>query len=126
MEVWKEVVGFDKYHISNLGNVKSFARSKEGRLLKPGLASNGYYTVALGRNNTRTIHSLIAEAFIGPKPENQEVMHIDGNRQNSVLSNLKYGTRTENILDAMEQGTWFSEARKNHINNIKSWGFNHG
>lgn len=117
-ENWKPVVGFEDNEVSNLGRVRSLTRSwwqssrsgsqylhtKQGRILQPGVASNGYVTVALGRGNSRTVHSLVAEAFIGPCPVGQEVMHADDNRLNPKLSNLKYGTRLENILDCIAKG----------------------
>ena len=79
--------------------------TKKGRMLRPGIASNGYPTVALGRGNTRTLHSLVAETFLGPCPENCEVRHKDGNRTNPQLSNLEYGTRSDNMLDAAKHGS---------------------
>ncbi len=115
-EIWKPIQGYNShYEISSFGRVRSSARGLNARLLKPGVASNGYPTVALGRKNTRTLHSLVAEAFLGPRPEGQEVRHIDGNRRNPAAANLCYGTRTQNIYDAIAHGTWFSDARVEHI-----------
>lgn len=102
MEIWKPVVRFPHYMVSDQGRVYSHLSQK---YLRPGIASHGYPTVALGRGNSRTLHSLVAEAFIGPPPENMEVRHKDGNRQNPKLSNLEYGTRRDNIMDAYFHGT---------------------
>jgi hypothetical protein len=133
MEQWRPVVGFEgRYEVSDAGRVRSLPRlirqkarsgteytlRKSGRLLRSGVASNGYPTVALGRGNTRTLHSLVTEAFIGPRPSGQEVRHLDGDRKNPRLSNLTYGTRTENILDAVAHGTWMSEKRAAHMRRI--------
>lgn len=115
-ERWLPVVGFPNYMVSDLGRVRSLDHevwggpragfyTKPGRLLKPGIASNGYPTVALGRGNTRTVHSLVAGAFIEPCPEGMEVRHKDGNRKNPRLANLEYGTRSENTKDAFRHGT---------------------
>ena len=52
------------------------------------------------------IHRLVALAFIGPRPENQEVRHLDGNPHNNHISNLCYGTRAENIADAINHKTF--------------------
>lgn len=132
-EQWKPVVGFEGlYEVSDLGRVRSLDRSwmqvarggslyrhfKRGQMLRPGIASNGYPTVALGRGNTRTLHSLVADAFLGPCPSNQEVRHKDGRRTNPALDNLEYGTRTQNILDAVKHGTWMSEKRRIHCENM--------
>lgn len=111
-EIWKPVPGYEGlYEVSDQGRVRSFARSVSGRLLKPGKASNGYFTVCLGRGKSRTLHSLVAEAFIGPKPIGQEVLHEDGTRTNNCVSNLRYGTRADNIRDAVKQGTWLTPGR---------------
>lgn len=101
-EEWRPVVGFPDYMISSEGRVYSHISQK---FLRPGIASSGYPTVALGRGNTRTIHSLVTEAFIGPRPVGMEVRHRDGVRANPHYSNLCYGTRGDNVADAVEHGT---------------------
>lgn len=120
-EIWRWVPNYEGvYEVSNIGRVRSVDRtvayynwracakinhSVKGRILRPGKASSGYYTVALGRGNSRTVHSLVAEAFLGPKPDGHEVLHIDGSRTNNCVANLRYGTRSENMLDAVKHGT---------------------
>lgn len=101
-EEWRPVVGFPDYMVSSEGRVYSHISQK---FLQPGIASNGYPTVALGRRNTRTTHSLVTEAFIGPCPAGMEVRHRDGVRANPRYSNLCYGTRGDNVADAVEHGT---------------------
>lgn len=49
---------------------------------------------------------LVAEAFLGPRPDGHEVCHIDGNKTNDTHSNLKWGTHSENILDAVGHGKY--------------------
>ena len=115
-ELWKPAVGHSGYEVSSLGRVRSLHRG--GRILRPGTASNGYPTVALGRGKTRTLHSLVAEAFIGARPTGQVVRHKDGDRKNPRASNLIYGTRAENIKDAVAHGTWLSPARMAHLRRI--------
>lgn len=63
-------------------------------------------TSHLGRGHSRTVHSLVAAAFIGPCPQGQEVRHKDGTRTNNTADNLEYGTRTDNLRDAIRHGTW--------------------
>jgi hypothetical protein len=83
-------------------------------LLRPGVAKRGYPSVCLGRRNSRTVHSLVLEAFVGPA-FGRDVRHKDGSKTNNALINLEYGTRTENILDAVRHGTWLSEKRRQHL-----------
>lgn len=132
-EIWKPVVGYEgRYEVSNLGRVRSKTRHwqqrsrsgsyyeyrKIGRMLKPGVSSNGYPTVTLGRRNSKTVHSLVAAAFIGPCPREQEVRHKNGVRSDPRVANLEYGTRTENIKDAIKHGTWMTPARLAHMRRI--------
>lgn len=51
-------------------------------------------------NYTKYIHGLVAEAFLGPRPEGYQVDHKDGNRSNNHVSNLEYVTHRENIKRA--------------------------
>ena len=114
MTYWRSVVGHSGYEVSSDGQVRSVERAvvhKDGRvrrfkgkLLSPGIASNGYPTVAIGKHNSRTVHSLVAEAFIGPCPEGMEVLHADDDRTNPRLENLSYGTRSRNLRDAYARG----------------------
>jgi hypothetical protein len=112
METWAFIPGYEGiYKVSTLGNVISYVRNKEGALLKPGKGSHGYYTVSLGRHNSKTLHSLVALTFLGVRPDGMEVLHIDGTRTNNDVLNLRYGTRTDNILDAIKHGTWNMPSR---------------
>ena len=60
--------------------------------------------VGLGRKIKRTVHSLVAENFIGPCPPGQEVRPGDDNRENPRLDNLCYGTRKQNVADMFSKG----------------------
>lgn len=104
IEEWRPCSSDPRYAVSTHGRVWSFRQS--GKYLKPGIASHGYPTVALGRGNSRTLHSLVSETFIGPVPEGQEIRHKDDNRQNPRLDNLVFGNRAANMADAMERGRW--------------------
>lgn len=89
-EIWKDIGGFEGlYQVSNLGRVK---RVTTGRVLKGMASGKGYLLVGLSKNNIRsvkTIHRLVAQAFI-PNPENKpEVNHIDENKTNNMVSNLE-------------------------------------
>jgi len=108
-EVWKDIPGFEgKYQASNLGRIKSLLYGKE-RIRKPGLSAQGYWNLGLGNGygtkmTQRTVHSLIAETFLGPCPKDNDVRHLDGTRTNNNISNLAYGTRADNCQDTRDHG----------------------
>lgn len=79
-----------------------------GRSLRPYNVADGYQGVALrheGKTIRATVHSLVAEAFIGPRPAGFDVCHGDGDKSNNRFTNLRYATRTENIADKRKHGT---------------------
>ena len=70
--------------------------------------NNGYLYVSLqsesGKKIQRRVHRLVAEAYI-PNPENfRVVMHIDNNKQNPNVNNLKWGSVSENTKNAYNDG----------------------
>lgn len=61
---------------------------------------------ANGRLRTVRVHTLIAETFVGPRPfTGAEVRHLDGNQLNNDPSNLAWGSRADNVQDAIRHGT---------------------
>lgn len=67
-----------------------------------------YLSVALsegGKRTTKQVHRLVAEAWIGPCPNGQEVCHGEGGQLDNSVSNLRYGTRSDNGLDKRRDGT---------------------
>lgn len=59
-----------------------------------------------GKRQHRYLAVLVAEAFI-PNPHNYpEVRHLDGNPHNNHVSNLQWGTHTDNMRDAKRHGTF--------------------
>lgn len=120
-EVWKPVVGHEGlYEVSDQGRVRSLdrvqtyravrhgkeievVRRHRGRLLHPGWTGT-HLTVALGKGNSRLVHHLVLEAFIGPRPPNMEGCHDDDDGANNRLANLTWGTRSKNMFDAIRNG----------------------
>jgi len=58
-----------------------------------------------GRSVTRFVHHLVLEAFVGNRPVGCETLHFDGVRKNNNLSNLRWGTPSENRQDSIRHGT---------------------
>lgn len=110
---WRDIPGFEGYYQASIyGQIRSVDRLVKhckgknglrlikGRMLKPQEnKQTKYYTVMLSVNGYPkcfTVHSLVAAAFLGPVPENKVIDHIDGNRQNNIISNLRYVSSKEN------------------------------
>lgn len=112
-EQWRPVVGWeDLYEVSSHGRVRSLHTGRGprnlDRLLSTERPSEDYPMADLSRDGKkvkRSVHSLVAAAFIGPRPEGMDICHNDGNARNCHLENLRYGTRSENILDEIAHGT---------------------
>lgn len=118
-EVWKPVVGHEnEYEVSDKGRVRSISRYVrivrhgvettrlvEPRFLKPGRMNRfGHCSVAIGKGNSRTVHSLVAEAFLGPRPEGFDVAHLNGDGSDNRAENLAYVSRSENNQHMVHHG----------------------
>ena len=115
-EEWRPAVGWEgAYEISSLGRVRSLPRMTANRpvngcMMKQQKNPQGshYLQVRLsqdGRRRTMGIHVMVAEAFLGERPDGYEIRHLDGDSANNAVTNLRYGTKSENMLDAVRHGT---------------------
>jgi len=111
-EEWRRVGGYEEsYEVSNLGKVRSLnmkvlvnkgSYTKKGRVLKPGLGKEGYRTVSL-KGKTYKVARLVAFAFLSPPNKNNYILnHIDGNKQNDYVTNLEWGTSSNNNRHAFK------------------------
>ncbi len=93
-EIWLPVEGYPLYHVSNHGRVRG-----PRKMLKPWDHRDGYVKVNLyvdGKKSPKTVHPLVAHAFIGPRPEGLEVHHKDEDKLNNHVDNLEYVTSQYN------------------------------
>lgn len=122
-ERWLPITGWEgRYEVSDHGRVRSLdstdrnGRFREGRILRAFKNADGYPRIGLhldGQCWQREVHALVAEAFIGPRPDGMEVCHGDGNPANAHVGNLRYGTHSENEFDKVRLGT-HHQAVKTH------------
>jgi hypothetical protein len=95
MEEYRKIKGFENYSVSNYGNVRN---DKTGKLFKAGVNAHGYKRVKLG-GIFINIHRLVAQAFI-QNPDNKKcVDHIDCNKTNNNVNNLRFASHQENSFN---------------------------
>lgn len=127
-EEWRDVVGWEGfYEVSNLGEVRSVSGIRvnphtsrsyrvTGKILIGRVNRGGYRQVLLAHSQnvfTRTVHKLVAEAFL-PNPNNHPmVLHGPNGKLDNSTGNLRWGTAAENAADSVQDGT-HPEARKTH------------
>jgi NUMOD4 motif/HNH endonuclease len=112
-EQWRDVPGFEGvYQVSDQGRVRSLDRISvrvghngkqqqhrlRGRILRPSRIPSGHVQV-MGNVGSKKVHSLVALAFIGPRPPDKEVRHLNGIPVDNRLENLEYATRSRNVQD---------------------------
>lgn len=108
----KDIKGYNGYKINENGVVIN----KKGHIMRQALSNVGRPRIPLEvydengnfvRRDNKSVSRLVAETFI-PNPNNLPVvMHLDNDVLHNHVSNLKWGTQSENIQQA------FNEGRKN-------------
>lgn len=118
-ESWRPVRGYEGYYeVSDQGRVRGLERTTNpyaprvlrARIMRPTVRKdNGRLEVHLnreGRSATRRVHTLVVEAFSGPKPFPGAVArHMNGIGTDNRAENLRWGTSSENNLDTI----WHAE-----------------
>ena len=100
-EQWRSIDGYINYQVSNIGRVRN---SNTGKILKPTLNKSGYYRLILWSNNERNnyyVHRLVANEFLenSENHDNYVVDHIDQDKTNNAVYNLRYVTKSQNNMN---------------------------
>jgi len=105
MEIWKDIEGWPGYSVSNEGYVLGI----EGAILSPqlcGVTGKKYYYVRLSNRGvckSKSIHRMVALAFVSNPENNPIVDHINGDKLDNRAINLRWVTYSDNALNPNTQ-----------------------
>ena len=125
-EEWLDVDGYEGlYQVSNTGKVKTLERKRRDekkeyrvreKILSLPLNAYGYPVVSLHKDGvarTVTVHRLVAAAFL-PNPDGKRcVDHINGDRADNRVENLRWVSHRENTRHMFELGTEVAWSNRN-------------
>lgn len=118
-EEFRIIPEYPMFRVSNLGRVESrlsgeWKPRKLKRINKGAKHGGRIYlgfnvpvgTLPSGGNKTVTllIHNEVLKLFVGPRPPGLNGLHIDDDRDNNTINNLKWGTQSENVSMAHRNG----------------------
>lgn len=116
-ENWVTVKNHPRYEVSDLGRVRSTTKKDKVKIIKPSENSTNkdkrdylFYTL---NGVKHYAHHLVLSHFVGEKPKGYECDHINGDKHNNTLINLRYLTIAENRSHKGE------EHPKSKLNNHK-------
>lgn len=94
-ELWATIYGIA---VSSAGRIQN-RKSGTVWMPKPTDGHGGYCYVADPQGKMHSVHRLVAQAFLADSadPEKPEVDHIDGDRSNNCVSNLRWANRVEQV-----------------------------
>ena len=89
---WKDIKDHPRFEVSSRGAVR---RKADGKLIPISINNAGYAKVSLDKDNC-FCHTLVLEAFVGPRPEGLLAHHIDNDKINNSVENLRWVSRSLN------------------------------
>ena len=123
VEEWRDIPGWEGYQASSLGRIRSVDRVRmqrqygtlapvlykgkvraasqcpKTRYIKVGLTQPGK------RKRTMAVNVLVCLAFHGPRPDDHDAAHWNGDRTDNRPENLRWATRSDNLADRGRHGT---------------------
>lgn len=119
IEEWKDIPGYEGlYRVSSEGKIKRLpsivtrvlhGKEIQQRVPEKQLSTNGTYPgLSICKDGIPKriyVHHVVADVFLGPRPEGMQVCHNDGNPKNPSLNNLRYDTPVGNAEDRHLHGT---------------------
>jgi hypothetical protein len=98
-EEWK--ICIENYEISNFGNCRRKLNSGLYVDVKGSVLNRGYryFQIKRDKRTNYFFHHLVAKCFISDRPEGLVIDHIDRNKLNNNVSNLRYTTQKENMIN---------------------------
>lgn len=106
---WKKINEFDDYSINEAGFIRN---DNTGKILKNTLSTLGYFVVRLYKNGysrVLKVHRLLGFAFLG-LTDDFHIDHIDRNRKNNSLDNLRIVTNQQNAFNRTAKGYCFDKS----------------
>lgn len=118
LERWKKIKGYPCYEVSDFGRVRRSLNWKRpsgrgsynsfpGMIRRQFVEINGYPCVTIydrGKPRRFLVHTLVASAFVGRKPNGKDVNHKDGIKTNNHYSNLNFMSRSKNVRHGIKMG----------------------
>ena len=99
---YKNIIGYNKYMISKNGRIFSLKGTTAKEII-PTKGSGGYLSVGLrkdGHVSSKLLHRLVYQVFIGEIPNDMVIDHIDRNKFNNKLDNLRLVTLSQNQINS--------------------------
>jgi hypothetical protein len=116
MEDWQVVSGYPNYSVSNFGSIRN---DTTGRILKPYLRGRGYLSVKLS-GKCFLVHRLVGLNFIPNENNYTQIDHIDRNKLNNNLSNLRWVTNSFNSRNRNKRVNQITTSKYKGVNFYKA------
>lgn len=108
----RQIPDFPKYAASRDGRIFSFTAKSKGAELKQCTTAKGYKFICIynkGVRHLRFVHRLVLETYIGYCPRGFQCRHLNGNKEDNRLSNLCWGTPSDNIKDKLKHNKKYNQ-----------------